>query len=275
MVELTVSRSAAVFTTDDVAVGTYVLDDPFKPYLHPLRTPAGHTVSLAMPHDHRHHKGLMYALATDDVNFWEEVGDDEHPRIGRQVQTDLDIAFTPAAPGITQRLSWVDDLGDEVFSEIRAVTCARVADDTVRWTWDARLQASRDVALRMSPWAQPDSSGQLVNYHGLGLRFARSIGQHADHMQVVTDDGQASIAEVHGARVPRVGIAAAIDGFWVAPRVLVSIRQLDTNDGFFVLSHDFTTVSVGPSVLARPRLAQGEAIAARYEIEVADFGTVE
>ena len=44
--------------------GLYVLDDPFKPYIHPLKTPAGHTVSLAMPHDHPHHKGSMYALRT-------------------------------------------------------------------------------------------------------------------------------------------------------------------------------------------------------------------
>lgn len=270
MVELRVSRQAAVFTVNGVDVGTYVLDDPFKPYLHPLRTPAGHVVSLAMPHDHRHHKGLMYALATDDVNFWEEVGDEDHPRVGRQVQRGIDFDFSPGRPGLSQRLDWADDLGGTVFDETRTVSCQLADGGAVRWTWDTAITARRDVRLRMSPWSMPDTAGRPVNYHGLSLRFARSVGGPADTTEVLADGAVSSFGEVHGSAPSQVGIVGEIDGFWEAPRFLVSVRQLTTADGFFALHDDFTCVSTGPSVLGPVELARGETIAAAYEVEVSD-----
>jgi len=271
MVELTVSRRAAVFSSGDADIGTYVLDDPFKPYLHPIRTPAGHTVSLAMPHDHRHHKGLMYALATENVNFWEEIGDEKHPRIGRQLQTGIDFDFSPDKPGLTQQLSWVDDHGDPIFNETRVIACELTADKIIRWTWNTNIKVLHATRLRISPWAIPDTAGRLINYHGLGMRFARSVVRHAEHMEIVTDKGTATIPEVHGACIPRVGITAAIDGYWNFPRVHVSIRQLTTNDAFFVLSYDFTSVSIGPTTLGPVDLAVGDTLSGIYEIEVYDL----
>lgn len=267
-VALSVSRHHAVFAVGDTEVGTYVLDDPFKPYLHPLRTPAGHVVSLVSPHDHRHHKGLMYGLKTRDSNFWEEFADDENPRIGRQVQTGLD--FDLAVPSIKQRLSWVEDGGVPVFSEDRAISCGLVDEQTVRWTWRTRITTLHDTRLEVSPWAMPAADGHLINYHGLGLRFARSIGPHANHMTVFTDDGEKTVNEVHGQPVPRLGVIGGIDGYWEFPRAGVSVRQLTTSDTFFLLSHDFTSLSVGPSTWGPVDLVAGQTIAADYEIDVFD-----
>ena len=47
-------------------------DVPKKPYADQLFSPAGVQVLRDSPNDHKHHHGLMYALAVDGVNFWEE-----------------------------------------------------------------------------------------------------------------------------------------------------------------------------------------------------------
>ena len=47
---------------------------PMKPYVDQLFTPGGVQVLRDSPHDHKHHHGLMFAVAVDGVDFWAEVG---------------------------------------------------------------------------------------------------------------------------------------------------------------------------------------------------------
>jgi len=271
MVNLTVSPQSAVFRVGGVDVGTYVLDDPYKPYLHPLRTPAGHVVSLAKPYDHRHHKGLMYAIATEEVNFWEEEGDERYPRIGRQQQVGIEFDFSVGHPEVRQDLSWVDDLDAEIFHESRTIGCELLDSTTIRWTWASRIESMRTQRLRMSPWSMPDESGRLVNYHGLGLRFPRSFSGRPQRMQVRTDAGESTVAAVHGRVLPAVEVRGVIDGTWPAPTAGVSIRQLDTQHQFFLLSDTFVSLSTGPSVAGPVDLSAGDVFSQTYQIDVSDF----
>jgi len=270
MVELNATTRAAIFQADGVALGTYVLDDSHKPYLHPLRTRAGHVVSLAMPYDHRHHKGLMYALATDEINFWEEEGDEDHPRIGRQVQSDIQFDFSVDRPGLRQDLSWVDDMGIPIFHEVRSIHCHLVGDQTVRWTWSTRIESLIVQRLRISPWSVPDRSGRMINYHGLGLRFPRSFSGKPDRLQVRTEAGDTSTAEVHGTAIPSVEVAGPVDGAWPAPVVSVEVRQTDTCHDFCVLADSFVYVSVGPSTAGPVELAAHDVLSATYYVDVSD-----
>lgn len=265
------SARSAVFSDNGVALGTYVLDDPYKPYLHPLRTPAGHVASLAKPYDHRHHKGLMYALATEDINFWEEGGDEDHPRIGRQRQVEIEFDFSSARPALRQDLSWIDDNGSPVFAEQRTIDCRLVEAHTVRWTWTTRLEASGAQRLRISPWSMPDRSGRMINYHGLGLRFPRSFSGTPVRTQVRTDAGATSVAEVHGTAIPAVEVRGPVDGMWPVPEVSVSMRQVDTCHDFFLLADSFVYLSVGPSTAGPVDLAAGDVLSACYEIDVSDL----
>lgn len=45
---------------------------PFKPYIKRFFTPSGLQVLEDAPHDHLHHHGLMFAIAVNDTNYWEE-----------------------------------------------------------------------------------------------------------------------------------------------------------------------------------------------------------
>jgi hypothetical protein len=77
---------------------------PMKPYADQLVSPAGVQVLRDSPHDHKHHHGLMYALAVDDVNFWEEL-----PKSGRQRQTSL-VEVKPIAREGVDRAGFVQEL---------------------------------------------------------------------------------------------------------------------------------------------------------------------
>ncbi len=45
---------------------------PFKPYMKHFFTPSGMQVLEDAPHDHLHHHGLMFAIAVNNTNYWEE-----------------------------------------------------------------------------------------------------------------------------------------------------------------------------------------------------------
>ena len=81
---LTVTDRSVDFHHGAVLAGRYAYRDPFKPHVHPLNTPMGYTVSLRSPHDHPHHKALMYALRASDVNFWEEYATTDQEKVGQQ-----------------------------------------------------------------------------------------------------------------------------------------------------------------------------------------------
>ena len=68
-------------------------DVPKKPYVDQLFSPAGVEVLRDSPPDHKHHHGLMYALAVDKINFWEE----HFPYSGQEKQKSLS-KMKPAGP---------------------------------------------------------------------------------------------------------------------------------------------------------------------------------
>jgi hypothetical protein len=53
--------------------------NPAKPYVRRLYTPGGVNVLRDEVPDHKHHHGLMFAIAAEGVNFWEEA-----PGCGRE-----------------------------------------------------------------------------------------------------------------------------------------------------------------------------------------------
>src|SRR5439155_27029816 len=65
-----VSLGDVVLAEYGVAPPTPAPDSP-KPYLHPLRTTAGETVTAVRPHDHTWHNGVQFTMANlSGENFW-------------------------------------------------------------------------------------------------------------------------------------------------------------------------------------------------------------
>lgn len=264
-----VLEDSARFTLGATEVGRYVLDDGYKPYLHPLRTAGGRVVSLAMPSDHRHHKGLMYALTATDVNWWEEVGVEgyvESP--GRQR---VMVTEQTGEAEIEQQLLWTDVDGKrETFHERRRICCSWQDPGFVRWEWTTELSALRDVELRHSIWHE-QHRGQMVNYHGLGIRFAREFGfdPGAGSWRA---RGAVGPGEIVGRTMPSVVVTDLVDGEIPAPVVSVRMTQVGTDDGWFAAQRPgFGYLSVGPSVLPQQvRLTADDCIRGSYLVDVAD-----
>jgi len=126
-----------------------------RPYLHPVTTLGGTTVTDAFPEDHRWHLGVSVAM--QDVartNLWggrtygRDAGYtwlDDHGRIVH------DAWLTGPAAGFAERLLWQDPSGATLVTEERVVTGRELPGTTSAWVLgiDYTLTApdDRDVAL--------------------------------------------------------------------------------------------------------------------------------
>ncbi len=269
-------------TVDGRLAGRYHHGDAFKPYVHPLNSPAGHCVSLAQPHDHRHHKGLMYALRTPDLNFWEETVTRPGEKVGRQRHVAFaDVRAAGPEVGFAQTLAWEPaDGGEAAFDEVRRVSCRREGAAYV-WTWEAALTVRRDTKLIQSQWSRKSPDGRLINYHGLGIRFCREFAGGTRNNALQLDDGPAQwnrnskpfdFETAMGAKARRVTYSGHIDGTWPVPRVGVTLAQTQDH-ALFVLETPFAFMAIGPSNQGERVLPAGEVLRDRYTVTVADLPT--
>jgi hypothetical protein len=149
---------------------------PFKPYIKELYTPGGINVLLDAPPDHLHHHGLMFAVAVDGVNFWEET-----PTAGRQMHAvfdDVNIVKRFGNPSVgfpvaqfKERIAWRDATPQVRLIEQRLIDVCQTntpgtsAMATVL-TWQSKFEV---------PKGKPSVTLAGSHYFGLGMRFPRSM----------------------------------------------------------------------------------------------------
>jgi hypothetical protein len=141
---------------------------PFKPYVQKFFTPQGVNVVRDAPADHLHHHGLMFAIAADGVNFWEE-----KTRPGMQRHRELSVRPITDLAGIswatfTQDLDWVLP-GSEapILHERRTLAATNLAAPKASvLAWMTRLEAPPD---------RPQVKLTGSKYFGLGMRFLTSM----------------------------------------------------------------------------------------------------
>jgi hypothetical protein len=141
---------------------------PFKPYVQRLFSPARINVLRDAPVDHKHHHALMFAVAVDGVNFWEEQrapGRQEH-----RAFTDVTVDKHGDIPwaGVTGQLAWLSPNGKKLLlNEQRTLRLCQPNDPKLTLlTWESRLEVPQEkesVTLSGS------------HYFGLGMRFLESM----------------------------------------------------------------------------------------------------
>jgi len=260
------------FFAGDIRVARYNFRDPFKPCFHPLCTPSGLVVSAAGPHDHKHQKGLMYALRTEDINFWEEVVTLPGEVVGHQRhEAFVSLCDSGEQVGFTQSLVWEAADGTlPTFTERRTIALSQ-RGGAIAVAWSNHLTALRDMTLVMSQWSRANPAGQRVNYHGLALRMVRDFA-NAGGTTLLVDGRPASFADAMG-RVPREvtfnGTLDPVYPAWPPPKVSMTFAQSQPNAMFFRES-PWAFLSLGPSNLAPRTLRRGEEIREAYTVTVAD-----
>jgi hypothetical protein len=275
MMALDFDLASVEFQLGPTVAGSYRYADEFKPYIHPLRTPRGHCVTSARPHDHKHHKGLMYGLRATGLNFWEEVATtaNEAPGIERHLAF-VDVVSCGSQVGFTETLRWTAQDGSLAsFDELRKIACRHdpVARSFV-WTWSTRLVALRAMHLIQSQWSHLLPDGSKVNYHGLGIRLRRDFGGLTGNNELRLNGERFTgrFEEQMGAQPTEVTFVGSIDETWPVERAAVTFRQ-DQGNALYVLSEIFPFMSLGPTNLAPLDLAPGQSIEESYTVTVSDI----
>ncbi len=184
--EVTVDANSVTIHTGNASLSKYRFGDvSFKPYIKQLFTPGGVNVLLDSPPDHVHHHGLMFACDVNGVDFWGEtagqspLGKQWHQRI-RDVAVDGPQCCRWAC--FAEDIGWFSqDDGESMLSERRIVTAGRAgqpAATVLTWTCELAVPAGKKSVLL---------SG--AHYHGLGMRFIRSMDADGEFRNPDRDPG--------------------------------------------------------------------------------------
>lgn len=136
-----------------------------KPFIHPLRTPAGQCLSLVEPHDHLWHRGLWFTFKfVNGDNFWEENVDHGVQRVVPVPEIRHEEADRVS---VEINLDWIQPgTGETVLTENRSIAY-RPDDGVDTFDWITTLVARRDVVLDRTPYTT------WGGYGGLSFRGSR------------------------------------------------------------------------------------------------------
>ncbi|MET2010778.1 PmoA family protein [Microbacterium chocolatum] len=185
---LDLTDAAASVTASGIEVARYVFDPALeaeggeKPYLHPLRSLDGATVSAYRPWDHRWHKGLQVTWThVSGENFWG--GPTYVDGLGYVPQDNVGTihhdAFTATADAgdevsLDETLTWITRAGDAWIAERRRHRFHGL--DHARGLWALDLATSlRNISGRPLELGSPTTQGRPdAGYTGVALRLARA-----------------------------------------------------------------------------------------------------
>jgi hypothetical protein len=256
-----------------------------KPYIHPLRTLAGHRVTGYRPNDHRWHKGLqMTASHLSGQNFWggncyvhgegylplpERVGSMRHD--GFPVLDADDDRFS-----LAEELTWIENGGQEWAREQRGINLHSVDEQAGSWAldWSIRLTNVRDAPLR---FGSPTTAGrEMAGYTGLQWRGPRDFtGGSVFGPEGDQEAGEGG--ELMGTQSPWLAFTAEHDDidahstlvFAHAPENLEKASAIHESH-WFVRSEPIPTVAFSWAFFEEFELPPGESFAYRYRVVFAD-----
>ncbi|MFI8872964.1 PmoA family protein [Streptomyces sp. NPDC055243] len=253
-----------------------------KPYIHPLRTLAGHQVSGYRPSDHRWHKGLqMTASHLSGQNFWGGncyVHGEGYLRLPERIGSMRHDGF-PAVDAeedrlhLTEELTWIENGGQEWAREERGITVHSVDEEAGSWAldWSIRLTNIRDEPLR---FGSPTTAGRdMAGYTGLQWRGPRDFtGGDA-----FGPDDEKDAAGLMGTQGPWLAFTAEHDDidahstlvFAHAPENLDEASAIHESH-WFVRSEPIPTVAFSWAFFDEFTLVPGASFTYRYRVVVAD-----
>lgn len=154
---------------------------PFKPYIKRFFTPSGLQVLEDAPHDHLHHHGIMFAVAVNDKNYWEEI-----EKSGRQIhQKFSNIHISEKLPipmsSFFEELIWKSpDRDIPQLTEIRKISSGYWEQENANIIlWETQLENPSDTDI-----------ARLTGHHyfGLGIRLLTTPLENVEIITPVEDN---------------------------------------------------------------------------------------
>jgi hypothetical protein len=233
-----------------------------RPYLHPIRTLGGVTLTDHLPLDHPWHLGLGFALQdVSGTNLWggrtytrqagRYVWREDHGRIA------LDDAET-ARGSLRLALSWEAYDGGILLREDRTSTATRAGDGAWRLDVASRLTAVQAVSL-----GGPGSNGNTGGgYGGFFLRLAP-----CEDAAVFTPHAEGEAA-VHGRPAPWLAWSAKIGG--AEAGIVVASAPEAPGDPWFVRLAGYPGIGSALAWEQAVELADGETLTRSFRVWFVD-----
>jgi len=265
------------------APDTVPLESP-KPYLHPLRTRAGHLVSLFRPHDHVWHKGIAWSLPNvGNENFWggptftpdrsyvqlENNGRAEHAEL-IELRADAESAV------IAHRLDWITQGGVRIIDETRRLTASvasspgdGISAPSPDRAWILIFESRMRNVGPDDLWiGSPTTKGrENAGYGGLFWRGPRSFTN--GRLRTVHGDGG---DELRGSRHTWMGFTGRHDGIDESSTIVIvdDPGNIHHPPQWFARSEEFACMCPAPFFSEEVLLARGEELTFRYAVVIAD-----
>lgn len=261
--QLTTDAATVWIRAGESPVLQYRYDDvPFKPYVKELYTPSGLNVLLDAPSDHLHHHALMFAVAVDGVNYWEETptaGYEKHDGFAGVWANATDGG---AYAGFKESVRWMA-AKDRPCSllESRRITACRVPQvNATVVAWQSDFEIPKDLR-------QVTLSGS--HYFGLGLRFVRSM-DGSDFFNADGKEGTIFRGEEKLVQSNWCAYSAAVDG----KQVTVAMFGHPANPRpttWFTMAKPFAYISATLNLHAEPLVVPAEKpLVLRYAVAAWD-----
>ncbi|MEV6348951.1 DUF6807 family protein [Actinoplanes sp. NPDC051851] len=222
-----------------------------RPYLHPVTTLGGTTVTAFMPDDHRHHLGASIAVPVlNDANFW---GGRTYLRDHGPVQLDDHGSqrhsrwLHRSGNRLVQELHWLGRNGHVLAREERTLTATPVTGSSWMLRVDYTLSSADSVPLTIHSPAVRGRAGA-----GYGGFFWRAPS--AEHIR--------TIGAAHGSRDPWVALGTTT---WT-----LVFHTGGDGDPWFVRAADYAGVCAAIAWDRPLVIPPGEVFTRRVSVIVAD-----
>ncbi|SHI28297.1 PmoA family protein [Streptomyces sp. 3214.6] len=232
-----------------------------RPYLHPVTTLAGTTVTELSPADHPHHLGV--GVAVPDVeghNFWggrtyvRDQGPTELDNHGAQRHGSFQLRDPD---GFVEELRWVA-AGAELLRERRTVAATELTDTA--WALDFTFSLTNVTSGPLSIGSPATNGRPGAAYGGFFWRARKEAGAP----QVFTADTEGE-ASVHGERAHWLALAGA---GWTL--VFAGATDTTRRDPWFVRTGEYPGVGSSLASAERLPIPPGETAVRRVVTVVAD-----
>jgi hypothetical protein len=236
------------------------VENPAKPYLSVLCSPGGVNVLRDSPDDHKHHHGLMFAVAADGVDFWSE-----NPNCGRQLNRSKNMPELVARRGDLlaigpQQIDWVAPGGAKVvLRETRRVSVREMPQAAATLvTWHAQLEPPGKDSVRLTG----------STYFGLGMRFVRAMDAGG---QFVNADGKTGVSGTNAARSAWCAYSASADGKAVTVAMFDAPANPRHPATWFTMDQGFAYLSATLDLSRQPLVLEaGKPLKLCYRVAVWD-----
>lgn len=247
-----------------------------KPYIHPLRSPAGHLVSGFRPHDHRWHKGLQMTVENlSGENFWggatyvRDAGYVDLPNVGATEHDGWDeLVADDGLAFLREWLTWRTQAGRPVLRERREMTVDTAVDCAARAYRLGFAMTLENVAGEDLEFASPTTEGRPdAGYGGLTWRGPRSFTGG----DVLLPEGALGDGAM-GRRAPWLAFAGTHDGVDARSTLVFVDHPANPRypNAWFVRSTPIPAVSFAFMFSEVYTLAAGDRLDLAYDVVVAD-----